>query len=197
MFATFLFLIDLGCLLNGRVHRQETAVCCTSAVRDYCHRVPDHGNDPRRSGDTVLGSYATENVERLNRQLGLDRPAPSIRRLVGNMHEFGQSFSLNRPVLEEVLERLNATLILAGTSFVLYSLLGIIVGVISAAIVWVSRQEHHLCRYPHFDPSFFLGMMLILFFSVNLRMFPVSGMWPITGIKHRHADSAPDLACSD
>ena len=30
-------------------------------------------------------------------------------------------------------------------------------------------------------PSFFLGMMMILVFAVNLRMFPVSGMWPIYG----------------
>jgi peptide/nickel transport system permease protein len=30
-------------------------------------------------------------------------------------------------------------------------------------------------------PSFFLGMMMILIFAVNLRWFPVSGMWPIFG----------------
>ena len=32
-------------------------------------------------------------------------------------------------------------------------------------------------------PSFFLGMMMILLFAVNLRMFPVSGMWPIYGAR--------------
>ena len=32
-------------------------------------------------------------------------------------------------------------------------------------------------------PSFFLGMMMILFFSVQLRWFPVSGMWPIYGAR--------------
>ncbi|MGB1147353.1 MAG: ABC transporter permease, partial [Alphaproteobacteria bacterium] len=127
-----------------------------------------------------------ENVERLNKQLGLDRPLP-MRYVIwlGNMlqGDFGQSFSLNRPVLEEVLERLNATLILAGTSFVLCSVLGIMAGVISA-----TRQYGLADKGITFAvilgisiPSFFLGMMLILVFSVNLRMFPVSGMWPIYG----------------
>ena len=91
---------------------------------------------PGDPATAILGSYATpENVERLNRQLGLDRPLP-LRYLIwlGNMlqGDFGQSFSLNRPVLAEVLERLNATLILAGTAFVLCSVLGIVAGVISA-----------------------------------------------------------------
>ena len=142
---------------------------------------------PGDPATAILGSYATpENVERLNKQLGLDRPLP-MRYVIwlGNMlqGDFGQSFSLNRPVLEEVLERLNATLILAGTSFVLCSVLGIMAGVISA-----TRQYGLADKGITFAvilgisiPSFFLGMMLILVFSVNLRMFPVSGMWPIYG----------------
>ena len=142
---------------------------------------------PGDPATAILGSYATpENVERLNRQLGLDRPLP-LRYLIwlGNMlqGDFGQSFSLNRPVLEEVLERLNATLILAGTAFVLCSVLGIVAGVISA-----TRQYGLADKGITFAvilgisiPSFFLGMMMILVFAVNLRMFPVSGMWPIYG----------------
>ena len=142
---------------------------------------------PGDPATAILGSYATpENVEQLNKQLGLDRPLP-MRYVIwlGNMlqGDFGQSFSLNRPVLEEVLERLNATLILAGTSFVLCSVLGIMAGVISA-----TRQYGLADKGITFAvilgisiPSFFLGMMLILVFSVNLRMFPVSGMWPIYG----------------
>jgi peptide/nickel transport system permease protein len=54
---------------------------------------------------------------------------------LGNMlqGDFGRSFALNRPVLDEVLERFNATLILAGTAFVLCTVFGIAAGVISAA----------------------------------------------------------------
>ena len=75
---------------------------------------------PGDPATAILGSYATpENVEKLNRDLGLDKPM--VQRYfiwLGNMltGDFGRSFSLNRPVLDEVLERFNATLILAGTA---------------------------------------------------------------------------------
>ena len=83
-------------------------------------------------GDTalaILGSYATpENVARLNAQLGLDRSLPEQYLIwAGNLlhGDLGQSYILNRPVLDEVAERFSATLILAGTALVLASLLGI------------------------------------------------------------------------
>ena len=142
---------------------------------------------PGDPATAILGSYATpENVEKLNRDLGLDKPL--VQRYfiwLGNMlqGDFGRSFSLNRPVLDEILERFNATLILAGTSFVLCSLLGILAGVVSAA-----RQYGLADKAITFAvligisiPSFFLGMMMILVFAVNLRWLPVSGMYAIYG----------------
>ena len=144
---------------------------------------------PGDPATAILGSYATpENVEKLNRDLGLDRSL--VHRYfiwLGNMlqGDFGRSFSLNRAVLDEVLERFNATLVLAGTSFVLCSLLGVAAGVMSAA-----RQYGAADKAITFAvlvgisiPSFFLGMMMILMFAVNLRWFPVSGMWPIYGAR--------------
>ena len=83
---------------------------------------------PGDPATAILGSYATpENVEKLNRDLGLDKPM--VQRYfiwLGNMlqGDFGRSFSLNRAVLDEVLDRFGATLILAGTAFVLCSILG-------------------------------------------------------------------------
>jgi len=91
---------------------------------------------PGDPATAILGSYATpENVEKLNRDLGLDKPI--LQRYfiwLGNMltGDFGRSFSLNRPVLDEILERFNATLILAGASFVLCAMFGILAGVMSA-----------------------------------------------------------------
>src|SRR5690606_11635410 len=77
---------------------------------------------PGDPATAILGSYATpENVEKLNRDLGLDKPLPQQYLIwVGNMlqGDFGRSFTLNRPVLDEVIERFSATLILAGTSLV-------------------------------------------------------------------------------
>ena len=142
---------------------------------------------PGDPATAILGSYATpENVEKLNRDLGLDKPM--VQRYfiwLGNMltGDFGRSFSLNRPVLDEVFERFNATLILAGTAFVLCSLLGILAGVISAARQYglADKAITFVVLIGISVPSFFLGMMMILLFAVNLRWLPVSGMYAIYG----------------
>jgi peptide/nickel transport system permease protein len=142
---------------------------------------------PGDPATAILGSYATpENVARLNAQLGLDRPL--VQRYfiwLGNLLEgdLGRSFSLNRPVIDEILERFNATLILSGLAFVMCSVLGILAGVISA-----TRQYGLADKLITFSvligisvPSFFLGMMMILYFAVNLRWVPASGMYALYG----------------
>jgi len=142
---------------------------------------------PGDPATAILGAYATpENVAKINRDLGLD--APLVQRYfiwLGNMltGDFGRSYSLNRPVLDEILDRFNATLILAGISFVLCSIMGVLAGVASAA-----RQYGLADKAITFTvligisvPSFFLGMMMILLFAVNLRWLPVSGMYAIYG----------------
>ncbi len=142
---------------------------------------------PGDPATAILGSYATpENVEKLNRDLGLDKPM--VQRYfiwLGNMltGDFGRSFSLNRPVIDEVLERFNATLILAGTAFTLCSLLGILAGVVSAARQYgfADKAITFVVLIGISVPSFFLGMMMILLFAVNLRWLPVSGMFAIYG----------------
>lgn len=142
---------------------------------------------PGDPATAILGSYATpENVEKLNRDLGLDKPL--VQRYfiwLGNMlqGDFGRSFSLNRPVIDEVLERFNGTLILAGTSFVICSFLGVAAGVISAARQYGAADKAitFVVLLGISIPSFFLGMMMILIFAVKLQWFPVSGMWPIYG----------------
>lgn len=142
---------------------------------------------PGDPATAILGSYATpDNVEKLNRDLGLDKPLVQQYFIwLGNMltGDFGTSFALNRPVIDEVLERFNATLVLAGTAFVLCSFLGVIAGVLSAANQYgvADKGITFVVLLGISIPSFFLGMMMILFFAVNLRWFPVSGMWPIYG----------------
>lgn len=142
---------------------------------------------PGDPATAILGSYATpENVEKLNRDLGLDRPLVAQYFIwLGNLlqGDLGQSFALNRPVLDEVLERFSATLILAGTAFVLCSLFGVAAGVISAANQYGAADKGitFAVLLGISVPSFFLGMMMILLFAVNLRWLPVSGMWPIFG----------------
>lgn len=142
---------------------------------------------PGDPATAMLGSYATpENVAALNEDLGLDKPlVPRYFSWLGNMlqGDFGRSFRLNRPVIDEVTERFRATLLLAGVSFVMCSVLGILAGVVSAA-----RQYGFADKAITFAvligisiPSFFLGMMMILFFAVRGDWAPVSGMWPVYG----------------
>jgi len=142
---------------------------------------------PGDPATAILGSYATpENVERLNRHLGLDRPLwQQYLVWIGNLlqGDFGRSFALNRPVLDEILDRFSATLVLAGTAFVLCALIGIVAGVVSAARQYglADRAITAAVILGISVPSFFLGMMMILVFAVRLRWFPVSGMYSMFG----------------
>ena len=101
---------------------------------------------PGDPATAILGSYATpENVAKLNADLGLDKPLPQQYLIwLGNLlqGDLGRSYALNRPVLDEVLERFAATLVLAGTALVLCSILGLLAGVVSA----VRQYGLHLGR---------------------------------------------------
>ena len=121
----------------------------------------------------ILGSYATpENVARINRDLGLDRPLYEQYFVwVGNLvqGDFGRSFILNRPVLDEILERFGATLILAGASLILCSIFGILAGVVSAVrqFGWADRLITLFVLIGISTPAFWLGLIFILLFAVQ------------------------------
>jgi len=142
---------------------------------------------PGDPATAILGSYATpENVARLNRDLGLDKSLPEQYFIwLGNLFQgdLGSSYTLNRPVLDEVLERFSATLILAGTALILCSIFGLLAGVASAVrqYGWTDKIVTLLVLIGISTPSFWLGLLLILGFAVNLRLFPVSGMYAIYG----------------
>jgi len=142
---------------------------------------------PGDPATAILGSYATpENVERLNRQLGLDKSLFEqyviwlANLLQGDM---GRSYALNRPVVDEVFERFGATLILAGAALVLCSILGIVAGIVSAVrqFGWADRIVTFLVLIGISTPSFWLGLLLIMLFAVQLRWLPPSGMYAIYG----------------
>lgn len=142
---------------------------------------------PGDPATAILGSFATpENVVRLNRDLGLDKPL--VQRYfiwLGNLlhGDFGRSFSLNRPVLDEVLERFSATLVLAGAAFVLCTLWGLLIGILTAArqYGWTDRILTLIVLIGISTPSFWLGLLLILLFAVELRWLPASGMYAVYG----------------
>lgn len=135
----------------------------------------------------ILGSYATpENVDKLRQEFGLDKPLVEqyfiwLTNLLQG--DFGRSYSLNRPVLDEVLERLGPTLLLAGTSLLICTMLGLVAGIVSAVkqYGWQDKILTLVVLIGISTPSFWLGLILVLIFSVHLQWFPASGMFAIYG----------------
>jgi peptide/nickel transport system permease protein len=140
--------------------------------------------DPAR---LMLGPTATNvQVEALREQLGLNLAFHEqyLRYVGGILHgDFGQSIRAQRPALDYVLERLPASLELAGVSFLLSIVIGIPVGVLSAA--QPNSLFDSLARVIAFlaqaTPGFWLGLMLISVFAVQLRWLPPSGRG---GVEH-------------
>jgi peptide/nickel transport system permease protein len=142
---------------------------------------------PGDPATAILGSYATpENVARLNSQLGLDKPLVEQYFIwLGNLlqGDMGRSYALNRPVADEVFERFGATLILAGTALILCSIFGLIAGIAAAVhqFGWTDRIMTFLVLIGISTPSFWLGLLLIMLFAVELKWLPASGMFAIYG----------------
>lgn len=142
---------------------------------------------PGDPATAILGSYATaENVEKLNRQLGLDKSlVEQYFTWLGNLlaGDMGRSYALNRPVADEVFERFGATLILAGASLILCSIFGLLAGIIAAVgqFGWTDRIVTFLVLVGISTPSFWLGLLMIMLFAVQLKWLPASGMFAIYG----------------
>ncbi|MGD2152531.1 MAG: ABC transporter permease [Gemmatimonadales bacterium] len=142
---------------------------------------------PGDPAQAILGPYATpENVTKLREELGLDSPAP-VRFVtwLGNVvqGEFGRSYSLDRPVIDEVLERLGPTLLLAGSALILSVFLGLLIGVVTAVKQhqWQDKLLTLLVLVGISTPAFWLGLLFIVVFAVWLGWFPVSGMYDVYG----------------
>lgn len=119
-------------------------------------------------------------IARFRHQLGFDRPLAvqyldfAGRALKG---DFGQSLRYQQPAMQLVLERLPATLQLAGAALALAALVGIPLGILAAVRRHsaVDRGGMVVSLLGQSIPTFWLGLMLILLFSENLRWLPASG----------------------
>jgi peptide/nickel transport system permease protein len=130
------------------------------------------------------GAATPEYVAMLRQRFGLDRPL--ITQLgsyvwgVVNL-DLGFSFRHNTTVLKLILDRLPATLILMGTSLSVAVTLGVVFGVTAAR--HVNRPADGaiavVVLLSYATPTFWMGLMLIVLFSVKLGWLPTGGMMTI------------------
>lgn len=117
---------------------------------------------------------------------GLDRPVPvQVARYVARvLHgDLGYSFANRQPVLSLILGRLGATLELTGTALAFASLLGVVLGVLSARAPdgVLDRAVRGLATTGFALPEFWVGQMLILVFAIWLGWLPSQGSHAIRG----------------
>ena len=136
--------------------------------------------DPAR---VILGENATaEEVAQLNHELGYDLPFVTryINFLVGvvTRFDFGNSYRTGAPVLEDVLNRLPTSITVAVCSIVGAVVIGVPLGIYSA-VKQYSVMDNVLRFIGIFlasVPPFWLGMLLIFTFALNMRILPSSGV---------------------
>ena len=138
----------------------------------------------RSAGDPVslmLDEYSTqEDIDRMMAKLGTDKPYYQqyfifLRDAVQG--DLGDSIKEGRPVRDVILERLPATLYLGLTAFIISLLVGIPLGILSSIKrgSLIDQVGKVVALLGQSAPPFWLGIMLIIFFSVSLRFFPTSG----------------------
>lgn len=138
--------------------------------------------DPAR---VMLGQRAdAESIAALREKLGLDQPIPVqigyyvVRLFEGDM---GTSIATNHDVFETLTDRFPATALLAVSSMLIATILGIIFGVVAAwkANTWIDTTVMSVSLLGISLPAFVVALFFVLIFGVKLEWFPNSGY--ITG----------------
>lgn len=156
---------------------------------------------------TFSPDASSETADAMRRQLGLDQPpiVQYVYWLAGNdwvqmdvdgdgegdsygerrgllRGDLGNSLAQRRSVSELILERIPATLQLTFTALIVGYSLGILFGVLAAVYhrTWIDRIIRIISVIGNSVPAFWLGLIMIIIFSVNLDILPMSGMRNIT-----------------
>lgn len=134
--------------------------------------------DPAR---LVAGDEASyETVEMIREELGLNKPV--VRQYIDWVSDIfhgdlGNSIKTGKPVTYEISLRYRNTLRLAGIAIVWGVALGLLIGIWAGThrSKWQDYTGMTLAIAGQAVPNFWIGLMLIMLFSVKLRWFPVSG----------------------
>ncbi len=152
-----------------------TLLAVSLAVFLVLHLVP---GDPARN---AAGPDAEEeDIALIREHYGLDQP---LWKQFGTylfhvaQGDLGESFRSRRPVLDEVLRRLPATVELAGFAMLFAVLVGVGLGVAASMRPnsWLDQAIGALSAFGISVPVFFLGLLLMLFFAAKLQWLPPSG----------------------
>jgi peptide/nickel transport system permease protein/oligopeptide transport system permease protein len=136
---------------------------------------------PGDPAQVLAGQMATpEEIENIRHQLGLNRPihvqyAVYLSHLV--RFDLGRSTRTQNPVIDEIWARLPNTILLAVVAITLACLFGIPAGIISAVrpYSWIDYLVTMSALFGISIPVFWLGMMLMVVFSVMLKWLPAGG----------------------
>ena len=171
----------MGTFLIGRVLGGLATLFCVSALAFFATALA-----PGNPAAVLLGNMATpERVEAVTRQMGLDQPMP-VRYLVwlketihGNLGTSNLSF---KPVNDLLLTALPPTLELAFASLIIAVLVALPLGLILAQNEnrWWSRPTSALVTVGISVPGFWVGLLLIITFSVWLQLLPSAGYVPMS-----------------
>ncbi|MCM8749337.1 ABC transporter permease [Thermomicrobiaceae bacterium CFH 74404] len=125
-----------------------------------------------------------EQIQQMTEQLGLDDPLPvQYLRWLGNVArgDFGSSYNTVQPVTRLIAERLPNTVMLTGLALVLSILVAVPLGVLSA-LKRNSAIDRIIAGFSFIGvsiPVFWLGIMLIIVFAVQLKVLPAGGMYTL------------------
>ncbi len=160
-----------------------TVFAVSAAVFLMLHLIP---GDP---ASIYLGdNLATpERLERIRHDMGLDRPIHvQYLDFVGRalQGDLGRSLQNGRPVALELSERLPRTAELAAAAFIVSLLFGVSLGILSALRhnTWVDTLAMFVALVGVSMPIFWLGLLAILVFSIQLSWFPVTGQQGIVSL---------------
>ncbi len=129
----------------------------------------------------IAGLSATpEQIANIRRDLGLDQPllAQLVRWYVNLLHgDLGRSLLLGQPVVQATMQRLPVTLALSAYALVITLLIGLGSGIIAALRQnsWVDQAAMIFAMIGISLPNFYLGLLMIIFFAVDLRWLPTGG----------------------
>jgi ABC-type dipeptide/oligopeptide/nickel transport system permease component len=147
------------------------------AVFLMMHLIP---GDPALAMLRGQPTVTPEDIDRVRHQMGLDDPIPvQYLKYIGRVlqGDFGESVKAHRPVLTMIREQAWPTIQLAMTAMILAVIIGITLGTISALRqnTWVDTLSMLVALFGVSMPSFWLGLILIYFFSVRLEWLPITG----------------------